>query len=151
MEVTIKEVSPLSPDAISLTLELFNELEEIYGKENIEDFTGENEEFIYFILAYKDDKTIACGALKHFAGDTGEIKRMYVRKEFRGKGISKLILSDLEKRAIEKSYKRIVLETGLKQPEAIGLYEKNDYKRIDCYGRYADNTESICFQKNLWV
>jgi len=149
IETQIKQVNPTSSEAIKLTVELFNELEEIYGKGRIEDFTSENEEFIYFILVYYNSETIGCGSLRHFREETAEIKRMYVKKEFRCNGISKLILTDLENTAKEKNYKRIVLETGIRQPEAVNLYQKYMYKRINCYGRYADDPESICFQKYI--
>jgi len=78
-----------------------------------------------------------------------EIKRMYVKKEARGKGLSKLILLDLESKAKEMNYKRIVLETGVRQPEAINLYEKFGYKRMKCYGRFADDPESVCYEKTI--
>ncbi|OGU75829.1 MAG: hypothetical protein A2V93_02495 [Ignavibacteria bacterium RBG_16_34_14] len=147
--MVIKQVNPTSSEALILTAELFNELEEVYGKGRIEDFTSENEEFIYFILVYHNTETIGCGALKHFGDETAEIKRMFVKKEFRGFGISKLILNDLENVAKERKYKRIVLETGVRQPEAVRLYEKYKYKRMKCYGRYANDSESICFEKYI--
>ncbi len=149
IETIIKQVNPTSPKALNLTMELFNELEEIYGKGKIEDFTSENEEFIYFILVYYNVETIGCGALKHFGEETAEIKRMYVKKEHRGMGISKQILSNLEETAKERNNKRIVLETGIRQPEAVKLYEKYRYKRMKCYGRYVVDPESICFHKYL--
>ncbi|MDO8549274.1 MAG: GNAT family N-acetyltransferase [Ignavibacteria bacterium] len=147
IEIIIKQVNPTSQKALTLTMKLFNELELIYGKGKIEDFTSEKGEFIYFILVYHNFETIGCGALKHFGKETAEIKRMYVNKEFRGRGISKLILTNLEETAKEKKYKRIVLETGIRQPEAVHLYEKYGYKRMNCYGRYTNDPESICFQK----
>ena len=51
--------------------------------------------------------------------------------------------------AIELTYKECILETGIKQPEAIGLYLKNDYKIIPNYGQYAEAENSVCFRKVL--
>jgi len=146
----IKTVDAISPEAIKLSQELFIELEEIYGKRKIEDFMDENKIFLYFIIIFlEEDKPAASGALKYFDPFSIEIKRMYVKKEARGKGLSKLILLDLESKAKEMNYKRIVLETGVRQPEAINLYEKFGYKRMKCYGRFADDPESVCYEKTI--
>lgn len=103
---------------------------------------------LIFYVAYDDNGTaVACGALKHFDDITAEIKRMYVMPEHRGKGISKLILKQLEAYAKELNYQRLVLETGLKQPEAISLYEKSGYKPLKCYGQHANDPESRCYKK----
>lgn len=103
----------------------------------------------YAIVAYKNEKPVGCGALKPFDDNSLEIKRMYVIPEFRGKGIAKLILAALEKWAVTLDYKHCVLETGLKQPEAIALYNKNGYQRIENYGQYAGVENSLCFAKNI--
>ena len=78
-----------------------------------------------------------------------EIKRMYTSPESRGKGIASSVLSELEGWASELSYEKCILETGKKQPEAIGLYEKNGYKTIPNYGQYAGIENSLCFEKHL--
>ena len=101
------------------------------------------------IVAYDNGKPVGCGCFKQFDDITVEIKRMFIEFEFRKKGISKLILSELEKWAIELGYLKAILETGKKLPEAIGLYEKSGYFRIDNYGQYKDLPNSICFEKKL--
>lgn len=101
------------------------------------------------IVAYDDNIAVGCGAMKEFNPSTMEIKRMYTKVENRGKGTATMILCELEKWAVELSYKRCILETGIKQPEAIGLYEKNGYNLIPNYGQYADAEDSRCFEKQL--
>jgi putative acetyltransferase len=101
------------------------------------------------IIAYNNDIPVGCGCFKHFDDNTAEIKRMFVETAYRGKGISKLILNELEKWAKETGYSWSILETGMKLPEAIGLYEKSGYTRIDNYGQYKDLPNSICFKKIL--
>ena len=134
-----------------LTDELHNDLELIYGKGVIEEFAEENKQMLIFYVAYDEsDNAVACGALKHFNDDTAEIKRMYVKPEYRGRGLSKLILSELEDKARELNYNRLVLETGLKQPEAMNLYSKFGYKPLKCYGRHADDPDSRCFEKFIF-
>jgi ribosomal protein S18 acetylase RimI-like enzyme len=79
-----------------------------------------------------------------------EIKRMYVPPQFRGNGYASLVLEELETWAKELGYKKCILETGLKQPEAIRLYEKNNFQKIPNYGQYADVENSVCFEKIIF-
>lgn len=101
------------------------------------------------VLAYDSDKPIGCGCFKLFDEQSVEIKRMFVIKEYRGKGISKLILRELENWALETGYNSAVLETGYNQQEAIGLYNRLGYIKIDNFGQYALMPNSICFKKDL--
>lgn len=101
------------------------------------------------LVVYDFDMPVACGAIKEFATGIMEIKRMYTLPDYRGKGIATKILTALEKWALELSYERCILETGKKQPEAISLYKKNNYKVIPNYGQYAGIDNSVCFEKNL--
>ena len=103
----------------------------------------------YVVVAYENDQPVGCGAIKEYAPNTMEIKRMYTSSESRGKGIASKILSELEKWASELSYEKCILETGKKQPEAIGLYKKNGYKIIPNYGQYAEIENSLCFEKHI--
>jgi GNAT superfamily N-acetyltransferase len=144
----LEQVSPDSRVALELTNKLLIELEAIYPKNVLENFIEENSLMDIFIVAYSgNDEAVAAGALKHFNTGVIEIKHMFVLKEFRGNGISKQILSELERIAKELNYKSIVLETGTKQPEAISLYRKYGYKEIECYGRHTKDATSVCFEK----
>jgi putative acetyltransferase len=151
MNIKLKKVSQDSPEVKSLSDELHKELELIYGNGMIEDFLDENKQMLIFFVAYDESEiAIACGALKHFDETTAEIKRMYVKPEHRGRGISKLILTRIEDEAKELNYNRLVLETGLKQPEAMSLYQKSGYKPLKCYGRHAIDPDSRCFEKVIY-
>lgn len=101
------------------------------------------------IIAYQDETAAACGAFKPFSDDTVEIKRMYTDIQNRGKGLASKLLNELEIWAAEEGYKKCVLETGVKQPEAIALYEKCGYSRIPNYGQYIGVENSVCFEKIL--
>lgn len=103
----------------------------------------------HVIVACIEDKPVGCGAFKPYADDAVEIKRMYVPPLERGKGIASAILSELEAWAASLDYKRCVLETGKKQPEAIQLYKKNGYSIIANYGQYENVENSVCFEKIL--
>jgi putative acetyltransferase len=150
MNCKIKQVQPGSNEITNLSILLHQELELRYGKGTIEEFVEENKSMLVFFAAVDENNlAVACGALKHFTDDTAEIKRMFVKNEFRGRGLSKLILNELEETARSFNYKRMVLETGLKQPEAISLYEKYGYTKIRPYGRHKDDPDSVCYEKYL--
>ncbi len=101
------------------------------------------------LVFYLNGKPVGCGAIKEFEPDSMEVKRMYTLPEFRGQGLATEILFELEKWAKELGYKKCVLETGKRQPEAIKLYIKNGYKTIPNYGQYTKVENSICFEKIL--
>jgi len=103
----------------------------------------------YVVVAYENKAPIGCGAIKEVGPTTVEVKRMYVSPESRGKGIATKVLSELEHWASELAYKKCILETGKRQPEAIALYEKNGYQTSPNYGPYADMENSLCFEKRL--
>ncbi len=101
------------------------------------------------IVAYEADTPVGCGAFKKYDSNTMEVKRMYVPENHRGKGIASLILKELEKWAVSLGYKKCILETGIKQPEAIALYKKNGYRIIPNYGQYQNIETSVCFEKEV--
>jgi putative acetyltransferase len=101
----------------------------------------------HVIVAYENDVPVACGAFKLFEHACVEIKRMYVVPQHRNKGIGAEVLQALELWAKEEGNTATVLETGLKQPEAIRLYEKSGYIRIHNYGQYAGVENSVCMKK----
>lgn len=99
------------------------------------------------VVAYIDEGAVGCGAIRPFDDESVEVKRMFVPLEYRGRGIAREVLNELESWAVELSFKRCILETGLKQPEAIALYTKNGYTSIPNYGQYQGMYNSICFEK----
>ena len=103
----------------------------------------------HVIVAYSGEIAVGCGAFKKYSDDTAEIKRMFVREDFRGKGAAKEILAELETWAKETGYPNCILETGNVMLAAISLYENSGYKRIPNYGQYENSIRSICMQKSL--
>lgn len=101
------------------------------------------------VVAYENDIPVGCGAIKEFAPDSMEVKRMYTSPECRGKGIATHILAELEKWASELSFGKFILETGKRQEEAVELYKKNGYNQIPNYGQYTGIENSLCFEKVL--
>lgn len=103
----------------------------------------------HVVLAYENKKPVGCGAIKAYDANTMEMKRMFTLLESRGKGIAMKIMTGLELWATELGYEKCILETGIKQPEAISLYKKCGYVIIENYGQYAGVANSICFEKKL--
>ena len=103
----------------------------------------------YVIVAYENGEAVGCGAIKEFEPGVMEVKRMYTAVPARKKGIASMILAELEKWAAELGYHKCILETGINQTEAIGLYPRNGYHRIENYGQYAGVEKSLCFEKKI--
>jgi len=103
----------------------------------------------YVVLIYENDQAVSCGAIKEYDTETMEVKRMYTTEESRGQGHASLILKELEAWTKELGYKKCILETGINQHEALGLYKKNDYNLIPNYGQYTDVDTSLCFEKKV--
>jgi len=147
----ISAEDPRSQEAETLVAELWAELVERYGDEGngpfrVEDVTGPRS---CFLIAWWKGEAIACGALRELAPGVGEVKRMYVQPRARGKGLGKKLLAELEARARVLGYENIRLETGMPQPEAIGLYEGAGYRRISGYGDYKDDPRTVSYEKDL--
>ena len=103
----------------------------------------------HVVVAYVGDQAVGCGAFKHYAENTVEIKRMFVRPEMRGQQIAQQVLTALEAWARELHIAHCVLETGQKQPEAIRLYQGSGYEPIPNYGQYAGIENSVCMRKTI--
>jgi putative acetyltransferase len=102
-----------------------------------------------FVVARADGVAIGCGALRRLDETTAEVKRMYVEPERRGRGVAKQLLDRLEAAAWALGAQRLVLETGIYQTEAIGLYRRAGFTAINCFGEYADSPTSVCFEKRI--
>ena len=101
------------------------------------------------VIVYLDDVPVGCACFKRYNTDIVEIKRMFVRRAARGKGISALILTELEVWAMSFGFRYAILETGSSQFEALGLYRKQGYSEIPNYVPYTDLPGSICFSKTF--
>ncbi|MDP4147233.1 MAG: GNAT family N-acetyltransferase [Bacillota bacterium] len=123
--------------------ERYGELQKQYNKHNKIDYIKD------VVVIYKDKVPVACGAFKEHDIDTIELKRIFVAAENRRQGLSKLIVSELEQLGRALGYKYAVLETGIKQHEAISLYKNAGYEVIENYEPYIGNANSVCMKKAL--
>lgn len=130
----------------SLDHELWNELKE---DQATYDQFNKVAHIATAIIVYTEDKPVACGCFKAYENDAVEIKRMFVQKAYRGRGLSKLVLHELETWAIENGYRYAVLETSIHFKTARNLYTSSGYKIIPNYPPYAGLDESVCMKKAL--
>ena len=150
MEFLIKRTTANDEDfqvlVKKLDHELWNELKE---DQSTYDQYNKVPDIPTAVVAYNGTAPVACGCYKEFDKETEEIKRMFVQKEHRGKGLSKKILLELERLAKENNYRYAVLETSIHYTTARNLYTSNSYTVIPNYGHYADLPESVCMKKEL--
>ena len=142
---------PDTADAILLITELEAHLEQFYPSESRHGFSVEKllaEEVAFFVLRASGEPA-SCGGVKLFGSDYGEIKRMYVRPEFRGQGFGKRMLRHLADYAQARGIDLLRLETGIYQREAIALYESIGFRRIPPFGSYTDDPLSLCYELRL--
>jgi GNAT superfamily N-acetyltransferase len=142
-----------SPDVQALCLAQQREMHGIYGEADIGP-TREASMFVppdgvFIVLREDDGHAIGCGGIARFDAARGEVKRMYVVPEARGRGLGRRLLEELEAQARELGYTSVVLETGDRQPEALGLYASAGFERIPCYPPYDSRALSLCFEKRL--
>jgi GNAT superfamily N-acetyltransferase len=109
-----------------------------------------------FLVGYVGEEPVTMGAWRRRTdleafGTTvvAEIKRMYVVPEARGAGHARVVLAELERTAAEAGIEALVLETGLRQPEAIALYTSSGYTPIPSFGHYRESPLNRCFGKRL--
>ena len=104
-----------------------------------------------FLVAYLDGRPVGCGGWRsHGAdGDTAELKRMYTDPAARGRGVARAVLGAVERSARDHGRKRIVLECGDKQPEAIAMYTSSGYERIPNFGYYKDAPGCLSYGRTL--
>jgi putative acetyltransferase len=161
--VEIAPESLTSDVAASLITALNAELSQMYPEPGANHFSLDPKEVAAgsgtFLVARMGDRPVGCGALRRLRDDSlvrelgrnvGELKRMYVAREVRGRGIGRALLTRLEEEARALGLVQLVLETGIRQIEALALYERAGFTPIPPYGEYAASAAtSLCLAKNL--
>ena len=151
MPTLIVAERPDTVDATILIGELDDALDPFYPKESRHGFSVEQllREAVAFFVMRHDGMPAGCGGVKLFGTAYGEIKRMYVRRQFRGLGLGKSMLHHLADYARQQGVLVLRLETGIYQSEAIGLYERCGFQRIGPFGTYKEDPLSAFYEKRL--
>jgi putative acetyltransferase len=161
--VDVARDSLTSAVATSLIAALNAELSAMYPEPGANHFSLDPGEVApgagIFLVARLGARPVGCGALRRIRDDSlvrevgphvGELKRMYVAREVRGRGIGRALLARLESEARSLGLTQIVLETGTRQTEALSLYRRAGYTAIPPYGEYAASADtSVCLSKSL--
>ena len=144
----VKEIDPMSTDGTSLFKRLSQEQIDRYGRDGgfPQEYLAKPE--VIFVAGFLDGMPVGCGAVVPLEPGVGELSRIFVDSAARRNGVGAAIMAKLEDEARQR-YERLVLETGVAQPESIALYEKCGYQSIPCWGKSADNPKSRCYQKVL--
>jgi putative acetyltransferase len=151
--IDIRSEDLFSPMAQRLIGALNAELEARYPEEGANFFRLDPEDVVEgrgaFLVAYLAGEPVGCGAIRTIEPGLAEIKRMYVNPRVRGRRVGRRIVEALEAQAHGLGAKRIVLETGPRQPDAITMYAHAGFHEIPLYGEYIGSQFSVCMAKDL--
>jgi len=126
-------------------------LEPLYPRESRHGYSVEKllAEGVAFFVIRENGVPAGCGAVKLIDDEYAEIKRMYVRPQFRGTGLAKLMLRHVSDYAHAHGIELLRLETGIHQPAALGLYKRSGFRRIPPFGEYREDPLSRFYEKRL--
>ncbi len=148
--MTIKRTNSNDADFLQLVMQLDNELwNELKEDQATYDQYNNVPDLDTAVVIYENDRPVAIGCYRKYNGDTVEIKRMFVDKNHRGRGFSKLILDELEDWAIEAGYQYSILETSIHFKPARSLYTRAGYIITENYDQYKGLADSVCMTKKL--
>ncbi len=153
MPTVIVAERPDSADAMALIAELEAVLSPQYAPESRHGFSVEKllRQGVAFFVIRVDGAAAGCGGILMVGNDYGEVKRMFVRPQFRGLGLAQLMLDHLAAYCQQYGAHVLRLETGIYQTEAIRLYERYGFVRIPPFGDYFEDPVSLCYEKRLDV
>jgi putative acetyltransferase len=151
MPTVIAPARPDSPEARELIDELEGHLASIYPVESRHGYSVAKlvAEDVSFFVTRVDGRPAGCGGVKLVGREYGEIKRMYVRPEFRGLGLGRRMVEHLVEFARRQGVELMRLETGIHQQEAIALYETAGFTRIPPFADYTDDPLSRCYERRI--
>jgi len=151
MPTVIVEERPDSAEAAQLIAELDDVLTPLYPRASRHGYSVDKllAEGVAFFVLRQDGAPAGCGGLLLVGAEYGEVKRMYVRPQFRGQGLGQRLLDHLADYARQRGLGVLRLETGIHQAAAIRLYERAGFQRIRPFGPYRPDPLSLCFEKQL--
>jgi len=151
MTTTIISERPDTPDAVMLIEELEEHLTPFYPATSRHGYSVEKliKQGVAFFVTRRNNVPAGCGGVQFYGDEYGELKRMFVRPQFRRQGLAKLMLEHLETYALGNNIPLLRLETGIFQKDAIGLYERMGYRACPPFGEYTNDPLSVFFEKKI--
>jgi GNAT superfamily N-acetyltransferase len=149
MRVLIESRPALDAELSALVMAQQRELREADGGLDGQVFLPHDD--AAYLAVVVGGRVVACGAWQALEPGVAEIKRMYVRPAYRGRGIARQLIVALEEEVLAADRSIVRLETGTYLPAAISLYRSAGYLPIPVYGEYVGNPFSVCFEKRLAV
>jgi ribosomal protein S18 acetylase RimI-like enzyme len=150
MAIVITRERPDSADGAALIAELEAHLAPLYPSESRHGYSVEKliAQGVAFFVLRANDVPAGCGGIQLF-GEYGELKRMFVRPQFRGLGFGNLLIDHLAEHARANDVGLLRLETGIHQTAAIKLYERAGFQRVPPFGAYVDDPLSLYFERRV--
>jgi GNAT superfamily N-acetyltransferase len=151
MQTVVTRERPDSADAVELIAELDAQLTPLYSPGNRHGYSVEKllaEQVAFFVLRV-DGVPAGCGGVQLFGSDYAELKRMYVRPQYRGSGLGRLLVDHLADHARSHGIALLRLETGIHQATAIRLYERLGFQRVPPFGAYEQGPYNPFFEKRI--
>jgi putative acetyltransferase len=155
--ILIERVDSITDDVRAMILELDTELAVAYPPEQMHGLTLRSlfEPHVQFFIARREGAAVGCGGVAFFDG-FAEVKRMFVRKTERGEGVAQALLAHLESVTRNAGVSLLRLETGVRQPAALRLYERAGFKPRGAFAPYTTMApsaikNSLFYEKHLTV
>jgi GNAT superfamily N-acetyltransferase len=151
-DIEIRSVRFDDPDVQKLVAEALADLAARYGGNGddtpvaVSDFEPPNGDFLVAVSA---GVLVGSGAWRSHGPEDAELKRMYTAPHARGRGVARRLLAAVEQSARSQGRRRMILETGDRQPEAVGLYVACGYEPIANFGYYRDEPGVLSFGRAL--
>jgi putative acetyltransferase len=151
MPAIITPERPDTADAVALIAELEAHLDPLYPSKSRHGYSVEKliAQAVAFFVLRENGIPAGCGGIQLFGTKYGELKRMYVRPQYRGLGFGKLLLMHLADYARAHGVGLLRLETGIHQTPAISLYERMGFQRIAPFGEYIEDPLSLFYEKRI--
>lgn len=153
LKFSVVESDPKGPEALALLREAAREIQLLYPEFHDPAAppptnTPTQPRGAYFV-AFAAGRPVGMGAHRPLDEETTEVRRMFVTRDVRNRGVARLILEHVEAHALARGFQRAVLETGCRQLPAMHLYESCGYTRVPAFGVYANDPTSVCYAKRL--
>jgi len=151
MDLHVRITEGSNDDFIRLVRLLDEECLAMVGDDNLphKQFKQAKDDNTTVVVVYDGMTPVACGSFRNYNEDTVEMKRVFVRKVYRNKGLARKVMGNLEKIALEQGRKYAILETGGNIQATVDLYKHLHYDTIHNYGQYEKDMNCICMKKKL--